>query len=77
MEDNSLNFEVDRLGACRIASPMSGVQFVGEGEHVLYHTDPDKIEAFFLMLAKNRRHLNSPGPATRFILIRPNSNAES
>ena len=47
MEDNSLNFEVDRLGACRIASPMSGVQFVGEGEHVLYHTDPVKIEPFF------------------------------
>ena len=47
METTDLNFDVDRLGACRIASPMSGVQFVGEDEHVLYHTDPNKLEPFF------------------------------
>ena len=47
METTDLNFAVDRLGACRIASPMSGVQFVGEDERVLYHTDPNKIEPFF------------------------------
>jgi 6-phosphofructokinase 1 len=26
---------------------MSGVKFVGEDDHVLYHTDPNKIEPFF------------------------------
>ena len=47
MEDKKLNFDVDRLGQCRVSSPMSGVKFVGEEDHVLYHTDPNKIEPFF------------------------------
>src|SRR5210317_2074625 len=47
VEDKKLNFDVDRLGDCRVSSPMSGVQFVGEAEGVLYHTDPNKVEAFF------------------------------
>ena len=47
MENKNLNFEVQRLGECRVSSPMSGVQFVGEDNRVLYHTDPNKIEPFF------------------------------
>jgi 6-phosphofructokinase 1 len=47
VEDKKLNFDVDRLGQCRVSSPMSGVKFVGEEDHVLYHTDPNKIEPFF------------------------------
>jgi 6-phosphofructokinase 1 len=47
VEDKNLNFEVQRLGECRVSSPMSGVQFVGEDDRVLYHTDPNKIEPFF------------------------------
>jgi 6-phosphofructokinase 1 len=30
VEDKNYNFDVDRLGECRIASPMSGVHFVDE-----------------------------------------------
>jgi 6-phosphofructokinase 1 len=26
---------------------MSGVEFVGQDDHVLYHTDPQKIEPYF------------------------------
>ena len=47
MEDKTLNFEVQRLGECRIPSPMIGVQFVDEDDHVLYHTHPNQVEAFF------------------------------
>ena len=47
MENKNLNFEVQRLGECRVSSPMSGVQFVSEDDRVLYHTDPKKIEPFF------------------------------
>lgn len=47
MENKSLDFDIDTLGQCRIASPMSGVQFVGEDDHVLFHTDPNKIAPFF------------------------------
>ena len=47
MPTNDLNFEVQRLGECRIASPMSGVQFVNEDDYVLYHTNPNRIEPFF------------------------------
>jgi 6-phosphofructokinase 1 len=38
MADNDLNFEIARLGECRIPSPMAGVRFVRDDEHVLYHT---------------------------------------
>jgi 6-phosphofructokinase 1 len=47
MPTNDLNFEVDRLGECRIASPMSRVQFIDAQDHVLYHTDPNLVEPFF------------------------------
>jgi hypothetical protein len=47
MPTNDLNFEVQRLGESRIASPMSGVQFVGEDDQVLHHTNPKRIEPFF------------------------------
>jgi 6-phosphofructokinase 1 len=47
MQNNNLDFEVQRLGECRVSSAMSGVQFVSEDDRVLYHTDPKKIEPFF------------------------------
>jgi len=47
VDDKHLNFEVDQLGECRVASPMSGVQFVSAHNRVLYHTDLGKIASFF------------------------------
>ncbi len=47
MEHNDLNFEVDHLGEGRISSPMTGVRFVDEQDHVLYHTNPNLVESFF------------------------------
>ena len=37
MADAHLDFTVARLGECRIPSPMQGVRFTADGEHVLYH----------------------------------------
>jgi 6-phosphofructokinase 1 len=58
MPDNDLDFTITRLGECRIPSPMSGVRFTRDDEHVLYHqmfkdmkvwlekgTDPPSMEA--------------------------------
>ena len=44
MEDNSINFEVPRLGECRIPSPISNFRFVGDNERVLYQADLSEIE---------------------------------
>jgi 6-phosphofructokinase 1 len=32
------DFSIRRLGACRVASPLSGVRFTGDDERVLYHS---------------------------------------
>jgi 6-phosphofructokinase 1 len=47
VEDTNLDFDIDKLGKSRVASPMSGVQFVGEDDQVLLHTNPKRIEPFF------------------------------
>ena len=44
VEYKDLNFEVQRLGECRIGSPISDIRFVGESEHVLYNSNLKKIE---------------------------------
>jgi 6-phosphofructokinase 1 len=44
VEDNNLNFEVPRLGECRIPSPISNFRFVGDSERVLYQADLAEIE---------------------------------
>lgn len=43
---DDLNLAVSRLGECRIPSPMSGVHFVSDDEHVLYHSSLREIEGF-------------------------------
>jgi 6-phosphofructokinase 1 len=45
MEAIDLDLEVSRLGECRIPSPMSGMHFVNDDEHVLYHSNLNEIEA--------------------------------
>ena len=44
MEDKNINFEVPRLGECRIPSPISNFRFVGDTERVLYQSDVAEIE---------------------------------
>jgi 6-phosphofructokinase 1 len=44
MNDRDLDFEVERLGACEVASPMNDVHFVGDEETVLYHGDWRRVK---------------------------------
>jgi 6-phosphofructokinase 1 len=44
MDSTDLDFEVQRLGVCRIPSPISNFRFVGEYEQVLYHSNLEEIE---------------------------------
>ncbi len=46
MEEKNMNFEVQRLGECRIPSPISNIRFVDDSEHVLYHSNLAEIEQF-------------------------------
>jgi len=45
MENSNSDFEVSRLGECRIPSMMSGVQFVDEEVRVLYDLNQKKVES--------------------------------
>jgi len=58
---SALNFEVSRLGECRIPSPMSGAQFVNEHEHVLYHSNLTQMEPF-LKKGISPPHFEMAGP---------------
>ena len=44
MKENDLNFAVSRLGECQITSPITGVRFVNDAEHVLYQSDLKAIK---------------------------------
>jgi 6-phosphofructokinase 1 len=46
MESETLDFTISKLGECRVATPMSGVQFTGDHENVLYHSDFNEIDAY-------------------------------
>jgi 6-phosphofructokinase 1 len=46
MRNGDLNFEISKLGECSIPSPISGVKFLDDDEHVLYHSNMRDIEAF-------------------------------
>jgi len=47
MDDRDLNFEISKLGECRVSSPMSGVRFVNDGEKILYHAGLRRLEDIF------------------------------
>ena len=40
------DLSISKLGECRIPSPMTGVQFMEENKHVLYHSNLEEVEKF-------------------------------
>jgi 6-phosphofructokinase 1 len=46
MTESDLDFTISRLGECRIPSPLSTDQFVGDHEHMLYHDSLEECTAF-------------------------------
>ncbi len=41
-----LEFAVDRLGDCSFESPINGVRFISNGDHVLYHSSMEDIQPY-------------------------------
>jgi 6-phosphofructokinase 1 len=46
MVETDLDFTIQRIGDCRIPSPLSTNQFVGDREHMLYHDDFEEMKPF-------------------------------
>jgi 6-phosphofructokinase 1 len=44
--EQAKDFVIQRLGDCTISSPMSGVRFTGDEEHILYHSDLNEIRHY-------------------------------
>ena len=44
--ERAQDFVVQRLGPCTIASPLSGVRFTGDEQHVLFHSDLNEIRRY-------------------------------
>jgi 6-phosphofructokinase 1 len=61
MKEIDLNFAVSRVGECRITSPISGVRFVKDEEHVLYHSDIETIKSY-LETGREPPYLEKAGP---------------
>ncbi len=61
MKENDLNFAVSRLGECQVPSPISGVHFVNDAEHVLYHSDFRAIKGY-LEAGREPPYLEKAGP---------------
>ncbi len=54
MELKPEDLEVQRLGECRIQSPISGAYFVDDGDQVVLHSNPSKLQS---VLAKDGKLL--------------------
>ena len=61
MKEIDLNFAVSRLGECQITSPITGVRFVNDAEHVLCHSDLRAIKGY-LEAGKEPPCLEKAGP---------------
>jgi len=47
MENTILDFEINKLGDCRLSSPLAGVHFTGDNQRIVYYNDPAKNKVFF------------------------------
>ncbi|MHC4943685.1 MAG: ATP-dependent 6-phosphofructokinase [Planctomycetota bacterium] len=58
------DLQIATLGECRIPSPLTGARFVGDDEHVLYHTELPEIEAL-LKKQKDPPRFEKAGPRNK------------
>jgi 6-phosphofructokinase 1 len=47
MKLNDLNFDVSKLGDCRVPSPLKGFYFVKDDERVLFHSELSEVKEYF------------------------------
>lgn len=55
------DFSIQRLGDCTVPSPMSGIRFTGEREHILFHSDMNEIKRY-LDSGKEPPRFEAAGP---------------
>jgi len=58
---NQQDFTVQKLGECTVNSPMKGVQFTGDEEHILYHHDLGSIKQY-IDEGKDPPYFEAAGP---------------
>jgi len=61
MENSDLDLTILRLGECRVPSPMSGVEFVNDEDHVLYHSTLKGVQTY-LDKGKKPPYFEMAGP---------------
>ena len=61
MTEDTLNLDIERLGECRIPSPVSVGHFTRDDEHVLFHANLDDIQVF-LSAGKRPPAFEKAGP---------------
>jgi len=61
MRDQDLDFTVDRLGECRIPSPMAGARFTRDDERILYHATLGEMQPW-LEGGRNPPAMEAAGP---------------
>jgi hypothetical protein len=63
MRDRDLDFTIERLGECRVPSPMSGVRFTRDDERVLYHARLEDMKAWLDkdLRLRDRSHRGAAG----------------
>ena len=44
--EQPMSFAIERLGECTVPSPMKGMRFTGDEEHVLLHSDMNEIQLY-------------------------------
>jgi 6-phosphofructokinase 1 len=47
MSDQEFDFSIERLGECRVPSPLQGVHYTGDGERILHHVRTDQLAPYF------------------------------
>ncbi|MGD9347649.1 MAG: ATP-dependent 6-phosphofructokinase [Candidatus Aminicenantes bacterium] len=61
MSVDDLDFSIETLGECRIPSPMTGVPFVSDKDHVLYHSNFADMKPY-MEEGKDPPHFEMTGP---------------
>jgi 6-phosphofructokinase 1 len=64
MGDGDLDFSIRRLGPCRVPSPLAGVRFTGDDEHVLHHSRLEEVQSWIARRA-DPPAMEAAGPRER------------
>jgi 6-phosphofructokinase 1 len=70
MSAADLDFTIERLGECRVQSPMAGGRFTNDGERVLYHSRLEELRGW-LDAGRDPPALECAGPREKLYFDPP------